>query len=193
MLEKLRMVDESILGWQQSHFQGRWLDHFSLLGGNVYFWAPVLVFLAFLLYMQNPKRGLTHLLFAVASLILSYQASFLLSYFIALPGPYVIQHLNGGPRMPGFSETYLLSFPDWSIAAMMGGVQFIQGRLVGHRALARMVWIPVLLLTCFLRMHAGLAYPSDLLAGIGMGTLFGWIFNRFLIHFEYVSESQRTG
>lgn len=192
MLEKLRMVDQSILDWLHGHFQGTGLDHFSLFGGNVYFWSPVLVFLAFLLFMQHPKRGLTHLLFALASLILSYQASFLLSYFLALPAPYVLQHLNGGPQLPAFQDTYLLSFPDWSIAAFMGGVQFIQFRLVAHRRLALLVWIPVLLAICFFRLHSGIAYPSDLLFGMVIGTLFGWVFNRFLVHFSYISDSRRT-
>lgn len=191
MLEKLRSVDQQIFLWFREHFQSPFTDDWSLWLGNVYLWTPLLVFLGFLVYMQRPQRGLTNLLFAVACLILSYQAAFLLSFFIAMPAPYVVEHLTGGQQLPGFRDIYLLSFPDWTIAAFIGGVSFVQFRLLKYRRMAFLLWATALLIISFFRIMAGNAYPSDIIFGIFVGSIFGWVFNRFIVHFDYLAQLRK--
>lgn len=190
MLEKLRSIDQAIFLWFQDHFRTEGLDHLSILLANVYFWTPVLIFLVFLLYMQNPQKGITHFFFALASLVLSYQAAFLLSYFIGLPAPYVVEHFNGGPQLPAFQETFLLSFPDWSIAAFWGGSMFIIRRIRTNKRLVISISILTFLIIAFFRIYAGYAFFSDILFGTLVGIVFGWIFSRFLIHFDYIAASR---
>lgn len=188
MLEKLRFVDQQIFLWFREHFQSPFTDGWSLWLGNVYLWTPLLIFLGFLVVMQRPQRGLSNLLFALACLIISYQAAFLLSFFIALPAPYVVEHLTGGPQLPAFRDIYLLSFPDYSIAAFMGGMVFVQFRLLRFRKLAFVLWGTALLAIAFFRIMAGNAYPSDIVFGILVGSVFGWVFNRFIVHFDYLAQ-----
>lgn len=190
MLDFFRGIDQGIFQWMQDSLRGEWMDSISIYTSNVFFWTPFLVFAAFLLYMTHEKKGPGNLFFAVAAIIISYQASFLISYFIRLPAPYVVEHLAAGNRLPAFQDVYMLSLPDWSFAAFVGGVTYLVIRLPRHKTLIRSAGIFIGVLIAFSRMYAGYAYFFDEMGGLLTGMFFGWAFTRFARHLDYLASTR---
>lgn len=172
--QAIYLLDKAIFAWLRTTFGSETLDNVLVYIGNFYFWTPLLIFLAVVLYTSRGKGAALNLLYGVGTVVLSYQAGFLLSYLFKQPAPYVIEHILHSNTLPAFQNEYSYSFPDWPTAAICSAIAFCRHRVRSAGAyfpqgLMFLVWI-----MAFSRVYSGYAYPYDILAGwlLGLGIAF---------------------
>ena len=189
--------DKQLFAWIRYQFGNETLDVLSAYFSNFYFWMPFLVFL-FVYFIRTQTRGVAlNVLYAFGTIVLSFQAAFLLSQLFAQPAPYVMELILRQvvlPASPG--ENYVLttddySFPDWETAAITAALLFtrIRVRKAGHRFPKRMMLFVAVF--AFFRVYAGHAYPYDILGGILLGGLVSLILNVFASNIDFVIGSPK--
>jgi membrane-associated phospholipid phosphatase len=162
-------LDKRIFYGIRAGFGTEFLDSILVYLGNLYFWTPLIVFLMVLLVNATARGSAMNVLYGLAAIVLAYQSGFLLSYFFGQPAPYVVEHLAYNVQLPGFQNVYAFSFPDWATAALTALIVFTRFRVRSAGGyFPRFMMLAVVVLG-FCRVHAGNAYPYDVLGGYMLG------------------------
>lgn len=184
--------DKRLFAWIRTSLGGESLDGFSAYASNLYFWTPFLIFLLVLLLNTHKRSFFLNVLYSLGTIVLSFQAAFLLAHIFAQPAPYAVEMILHNLVLPATPpDSYILttddySFPDWETAAMTAALFFVRGRvkrLAGR--FPRALWLPVLIFG-FFRVYAGHAYPYDTSAGWLLGCVVGWILLVFARNMDVV-------
>ena len=192
MLRGIKESDQDLLYFIQSLFDSWWMDSVALLGGNIYFWTPLIIFLIALLYLSSPKTSWAHLLFGIGSIVIAYQLCYLLAIVFKRPPPYLIEQIMGGHEVTFFHNEYSYSFPDWAVASFTSVLLFTYLSLKEEYKSIVPFFTTFLFIMGFFRMIDGLCYPIDFVAGIlvGIGTgLFMARFSKSMIAIYFAEDS----
>lgn len=165
MLEKLMELDGEILLWIQDNLRADFLN--PLVKGITYLGnGGILMIAACLILMIIPK---TRRLGAVCALSLALEfiiCNLLLKTTIARTRPY--ETVDGLTRIIGKQSDY--SFPSGH-----SGASFAVASVIFREAPKR-IGIPILILAFLIalsRLYVGVHFPTDVIAGIILGTLTG--------------------
>lgn len=171
--------DKQVFAWIREHLGGGILDEVLVYVGNLYFWTPLIIFMMVLLYRSAARGRALNILYSLGAIVLAYQSGFLLSFLFQQPAPYVVELILRDIRLPGFQNVTAYSFPDWPTAALTALIAFsrFRVRLSGGYFPAGMM-VAVLVMG-FCRVHAGNAYPYDILGGWVLGHGVAWILRLF--------------
>ena len=163
-------TDKAIFNWLQETMLAEWLGEESVYLGNVYFWTPFFIFLGAMMLQAKRSRAGWNVFFALGTVIVAYQAAFLLSMFLRHPAPYYFA-IKNEIVLPAFRFDVQYSLPDWPMTTFFALFTFINKRLRKYRSpLPIYVWLAVPLFVLF-RLLPGYAFPIDLLTSIVLGHL----------------------
>lgn len=170
-------TDKALFYWLQDTLLAQWMGSWGVYLGNIYFWTPVFIFLLLLMILNRPHRGSWNVFFALGVVVVTYQASVILSGFISHPPPYYFYALEG-IRLPAFQVEATYSLPDWPMAAFYALFSLIRIRMKSQRnRMPVYFWLAPVLFFLF-RLLAGFAFPVDLLTSVILGAFIAFLMAR---------------
>ena len=177
-MSRILQWDEQLFLWLNG-FHAPWLDPVMLLITKTVFWLPLYVVLAYLIFAHYKKEGWFILAGIGLAILLSDQiTSGLMKPLFARLRPSHEPHLHGWVHIVNGYEGGLYGFASSHAADTMATAFLIWliFRKVYRWIVLIFLW--ALLLT-YTRIYLGVHYPGDILAGMLVGILGGWIGFRF--------------
>lgn len=165
-MDKLNLLELGILDWIQTHLQCAFLDWFfpliTKLGDSGIFW--ILTAVVLLLFKKTRRTGLMMGLALIFGLIVG---NLTMKPLIARIRPYDV---NAGVTLL-VERLHDFSFPSGHTLASFEGavVLMLRDRRLGTPAMLLAVLI------AFSRLYLYVHYPTDVLAGMLLGTLFAFL------------------
>lgn len=159
-------MDLNILLWIQKHLQTGWMSSvmrfISALGENGFVW--ILLFFALLLFRKTRRNGAV---VGVSLFLMLLLGNILIKNIVARPRPFQVydsvQLLIAPPS--GYS------FPSGHTASSFAAVFALM--FAGSRLWKWM--LPLAVLIAFSRLYLFVHFPTDILGGIALGLLCGWL------------------
>lgn len=158
-----------------SHFaQGSRVDDFSFLISWWFFLAPVLIIIIFFSFYADKKSRKQYLVALVIGAVLFYVCNELFFKHIL---PYVTwirlrPYLAHPDLIRSIGDQIAdSSFPSSHVASTVGVLSLFVWRTKTCLPLALFLW----LLVCLSRIHNGMHYPSDVIAGWFLGVLYAYL------------------
>lgn len=177
--QRIYQFDKELFAAIRQGFAGDFWDGVLVYVGSLYFWTPLIVFLMVLLYRASERGRALNVLYGLGAIVLAYQSGYLLSYVFHQPAPYVVEHLLHNVQLPAFRNSYAFSFPDWPTAALTAVVAFTRFRVRFSGGYFPKGMMVAVLLMAFCRVHAGYAYPYDVIGGWVLGQCVAFILRLF--------------
>jgi undecaprenyl-diphosphatase len=185
-------IDLNILYFFNVTLSAPWLDSVMIYLTNLQHWMPVYILAFGYLIFKFKWRGVR---MVIACLLLVGVADFVTNKFIkeliARPRPCSLVSDPGGLyswlRTPD-GPRWGYSFPSSHAANNFAGVVFFILLFPKKKSLF-WLFVPATIVSIS-RIYLGLHYPSDLLGGMIIGALFGWI---FALMYKKVEEKYFSG
>jgi len=176
MLEWIRHIDQNLLHFIHVTGENMFLDQVLPFFRNPYFWSPVYLFLLVFMWKHHGKKGLWWCVFFIATFVFcDFVSASLIKPLIQRLRPCNDASLYFTIRsLVKCGSGY--SFPSAHAANHVGFAMFmimtLRQRYKSVFPLA-LVWA---FLVCYAQLYVCVHYPSDILGGAVLGSLFGAFF-----------------
>ena len=184
MLQAMTTMESEIMLWVQEYLRRDWLDPIwiavTTLGNGGMIW--ILLSVGLLIPKKTRKTGMLALLALAFSYLIN---NLLLKNLIARTRPYEV--IAGLHTLIGAQRDY--SFPSGHTAASFASVVALF--MAGERKL----WKPALLLAvliAFSRLYLYVHYPTDVLGGLILGLIAGYLGSRLVLWLMAKRENCRA-
>lgn len=174
MIDWIQHIDTDILLWIQTHLRSSVNDAIIPWFRQAWFWLPVYLFFLYFMVSGYGKSGIIWcvfflLIFAIGD---SFSAQILKPIFQRVRpcnNEALLPYLYNLPVRCGVG----FSFPSTHATNHSAFAVFIIFTL--HRHFPKQVWLALVwaLLVCFAQLYVAVHYPSDLLAGMVLGSFIG--------------------
>lgn len=167
LCSELLLLDGNILLWIQEYLRQEWMTPFwkfiTFLGNGGWFWITLSVLL--LIPKKTRKVGVTALIALAIGAIIT---NVFLKNIVARTRPYEV--IDGLLLLVGKQSDF--SFPSGHSCASFAAA------MAYYKMSPKQYGIPALVLAgliSFSRLYVGVHYPTDVIAGIMIGILSGWL------------------
>lgn len=178
MIEWLSNLEISILYWINQTTSNFIFDSFfpfyTDLHKSSVFAIPFALFIIYVFIKKFKKLGLLYFLFLIVSIALSDFTGGKIKNYYQRTRPYAEASLNIKQRSPANPKK---SFPSNHASNSFG----IATYLAVFFPQSRIITFPLASLVAYSRMYNGVHYPSDILAGGILGSLFALLFSRLAL------------
>jgi len=188
-------VDKNILIYIQHELSFTGLDYFfAWISQKIYFSIPLLFICLLILWFQHGKNGLKCWSLAVVVIVCSDRIGDYIKHMTSFARPCAefpelihvpstIFHVTCSQNLNGMPSNHAFNFVTFAIFL---SILLRSGKWAG-------ALLAIALLVSFSRIYLGVHYPSQVLAGIGLGTVFGSVMalaaQRFI---PFVAQMQNT-
>ena len=180
-------IDYQFLFFVNQRLVSEWADYFMIFLSSSTLWITVLIFLFYYSWRLRKANILAFCFLVVLGVALadSLSSFFLKPYFARLRPckefSDTIRAIAGCASFFGFPSNHASNA---GIVAALGHMKF--GRRIG------MVFYTLAFLVCLSRIYLGVHYPSDVLAGLAVGSFLGFIvfFSSEKIRKKFSSSTQ---
>ncbi len=171
----------SLLEWDRELFlwfngwHPMWLDPVMFMLTRTAFWIPLYVLLLYVVIIRYRKRSWAILSGVGLSILLADRiTSGIMKPFFARPRPSHEPSLQGLVHIVNGYEGGLFGFASSHAANTMAIATFFWCLMSESRRKATVLfaWVGI---TCYSRVYLGVHYPADILAGLVVGAICGWV------------------
>ena len=182
MFEKIKILDESILLFINSHHNTFW-DTLMWFASGILSWFPLYAFIIIFLIVKLKKQSWLLILLIIPLIVMSDQlSSGLIKPLVHRVRPshepsldYLLHYVN---RYRGG----LYSFPSSHACIFFAWVTYLSLTAVKKIKWFPYLLIPVALFVSYSRVYLGVHYPSDIIAGAILGIFLGWFVSKIYDH-----------
>ncbi len=187
MLEFLKNLDISILQFINTSSFFSWLDPITPVLTDLHLtpiFKVILISLTFLFFFKKFKRtGITYFIFLVLSLSINDFIGGVVKRYVERPRPFQVLELNVAQKSPAKENR---SFYSNHSANMFNAATY----LTVFFPLGCWYFFSFATFIAFTRIHVGVHYPSDVIAGSIMGILIAFIISKIIK--KIVSKTQKA-
>lgn len=177
MLLFLQQIDNEIFRFINQSLSYPWLDQITPIITDLHFlnWfkIPAVLLIIGLFIKKYKRQGITYFLFLLLSLSLSDFIGGRVKKVVQRPRPFQVEELHTIQKSPGGENKSFYSNHSSNMFTLATYVSaFFPGGKILLFCLASLI--------AFTRVHVGVHYPSDVLAGALIGIVIGYILSSFV-------------